>query len=176
MGFNRVERKNTALTREQQKNRPREEKESNRRLETMENAGRAISDALQILYLCGREGDNYELFGKALQSGRHFLIRIVQNRMTVENERILDKIWETPCKGRVKAHIPRDSRCTVKEREAVLQVRYARYEIQKPQIKNKNKALLPSLPMTVIYVKEENPPEGIEAIEWLWKLRFRDGQ
>jgi hypothetical protein len=64
----------------------------------------------------------------------------------------------------------------VKEREAVLQVRYAHYEIKKPHIKNKNKELLPSLPVTVIYVKEENPPSGIEAIEWLWKLRFRDDQ
>jgi hypothetical protein len=34
------------------------------------------------------------------------------------------------------------------------------------RIKNKNKALLPSLPVTVIYLKEENPPKGIEAIEW----------
>jgi hypothetical protein len=54
----------------------------------------------------------------------------------------------------------------VKEREVTLQVRYARYEVKKPQIKNKNKALLPSLPVTVIYVKEENPPKGIEAIAW----------
>jgi hypothetical protein len=86
--------------------------------------------------------------------------------MTVENEQILDKIRKTPGKGRVKALIPRDSRRNVKEREAVLQVRYARCEIKKPQIKNKNKALLPSLPVTVIYVKEEHAPGGIEAIEW----------
>jgi hypothetical protein len=25
---------------------------------------------------------------------------------------------------------------------------------------------LPSLPVTILYVKEENPPEGIKAIEW----------
>jgi hypothetical protein len=166
MGFNRAGRTNTALTREQQKNRPIEEKESTRRLETMENADRDRGDAIKILRVCGREGDNYELFDKALQSGRHFIIRIIQNRMTVKHEQILDKIRKTYCKGRVKMCILRDSRRTVKEREAVLQVRYARYEIQKPRIKNKNKALLPSLPVTVIYVKEESPPEGIEGIEW----------
>jgi hypothetical protein len=55
MGFNRAERKNTVLTREQQKNRPIEEKESNRWLETMENADRDISDALKILHICDRE-------------------------------------------------------------------------------------------------------------------------
>ncbi|MDR2078728.1 MAG: hypothetical protein LBP74_03270 [Treponema sp.] len=166
MGFNREERKNTTLTREQRKNRPIEEKESKRWLETMENAGRGIPADIQVLHICDREGDNYELFDKAIQSGRHFLIRIVHNRKTVENEQILDKIRKTPCKGRVTAHIPRDSRRNLKEREVVLQVRYARYEIKKPQRKNKNKALLPSLPVTVMYVKEERPPRSSEGIEW----------
>ena len=108
----------------------------------------------------------YELFDKAVQSGRYFLVRIVQNRMTVENGQILDKIKETPCKGRINVSIPRDSRHNEKERETVLQIRYARYEIKKPQIKNKNRALLPSLAVTVIYVKEERPPDGSEGIEW----------
>jgi hypothetical protein len=142
----------------------------------MENADCDIGDDIKILHVCDREGDNYELFDKALQSGRHFLIRIVHNRMAVENGQILDKIRKTPCKGRVKAHIPRDSRRNVKKREVTLQVRYARDEVKKPQIKNKNKALLPSLPVAVIYVKKESPPQGVEGIEWLRKLRFRDDQ
>jgi hypothetical protein len=166
MGFNRAERKNAAPTRERQKNRPIEEKESNRRLGTMENAGRDISDALRILHIRDREGDNYELFDKAIQSGRHFPIRMVHNRMAVENGQILDKIGRTHYKGRAKAHIPRDSRRNVKEREVALQVRHARHEVKKPQIKNKNKALLPSLPVTVIYVREENPPKGVEGTAW----------
>jgi hypothetical protein len=41
MGFNRAERKNTLLTVERKKNRPIEEKESNRWLETMKNAERS---------------------------------------------------------------------------------------------------------------------------------------
>ena len=165
-GFNRKEAKNTSLTREQLKNRPIEEKESNRWLETMENADRDIPAAIKVLHVCDREGDMYELFDKAVQSGRYFLVRIVQNRMTVENGQILDKIKETPCKGRINVSIPRDSRHNEKERETVLQIRYARYEIKKPQIKNKNRALLPSLAVTVIYVKEEQPPDGSEGIEW----------
>jgi hypothetical protein len=165
-GFNRVERKNTALTREQQKNRPIEEKESNRWLETMEKADGGIPADINVLHICDREGDNYELFDKAVQSGRHFLIRIVHNRITVEHERILDEIGKTHCKGRVTAHIPRDSRRNLKERDIILQVRYALYEIKRPEIKDKNKRLLPSVTVKVIYVKEEGPPKGIEGIEW----------
>jgi hypothetical protein len=166
MGFNRAERKNAALTREQQKNRPIEEKESARWLATMEHADSGISDEIKVIHVCDREGDIYELFDMAIQSGRHFLIRIAQNRMSVENGQILDKIRETDCKGRIKAKIPRDSRNSVKEREAVLQMRYARYEIKKPEIKNRNTALPLSLPVTVIHVKEEQPPDGVEAIAW----------
>jgi hypothetical protein len=53
-GFNRAERKNTALTVERQKNRPIEKKESNQWLETIENADRATDDAIKILHICDR--------------------------------------------------------------------------------------------------------------------------
>ncbi|MDR2783902.1 MAG: hypothetical protein LBB48_08720 [Treponema sp.] len=85
--------------------------------------------------------------------------------MTVENRRIPDKIRETPRKGRIKALIPRDTRRNEKEREVVLLARYARYEIKKPRIRNKNEGPLPSLSVKVTYVKEERPPQGIEGIE-----------
>jgi hypothetical protein len=64
-GFNRAERKNTTVTREQQKNRPIEEKESVRWRATMENADGDISDAIKVIHGCDREGDLYELFDKA---------------------------------------------------------------------------------------------------------------
>jgi hypothetical protein len=127
-GFNRAESKNITLTVERKKNRPTGEKESKRWHGTTGNADRDRGDDIKIPHVCDREGDNYELFDKAIQSGRHFLIRIVHNRMTVENGRI-------PYEKRlVKAHIPRDSRRNVKELEAVLQMRYAQYEIKKPQM------------------------------------------
>jgi len=74
--------------------------------------------------------------------------------MTVENTQIPDKIRKTPCKGRVKARISGDTRHNRKERETV------------SRIKNKNKGLLPSLKVNVVYVREETPAEGTEAIEW----------
>jgi len=89
----------------------------------MERAGRDIPVGIQVLHICDREGDIYELFDKAVQSGRSFLIRIAANRMTVENSRILDNIRETACKGRVKVGIPGDSRHNRKERETVSRIR-----------------------------------------------------
>jgi truncated hemoglobin YjbI len=45
------------------RNRPIEEKESNRWLETMENAERDIGDDIKILHVCDREGDIYFFCG-----------------------------------------------------------------------------------------------------------------
>jgi hypothetical protein len=45
-------------------------------------------------------------------------------------------------------------------------VRFASFEIKKPQILNKNKEPPQSIRVNVIYVKEENPPKGLEPIEW----------
>jgi hypothetical protein len=178
--YNRPQAKDDTMTAEVKKNRPIDEKESNRWLTTMENACRNIPgpsaeersdegsppDEIKVINICDREGDMYELFDKAEQNNRLFLIRIAQNRMTVENGRILDEIQEKPCSGRINTVIPRDSRRNLKERELVLQVRYAPFEVKKPQIKNVNRELLPSINVNVIYVKEENPHKDIEPIEW----------
>jgi hypothetical protein len=52
-------------------------------------------------------------------------------------------------KGRVKVHIPRDSRRNIKGREAALMVRFALFEIKKPQILDKNKELPQSIQANV---------------------------
>jgi hypothetical protein len=115
--YNRPQAKDDTMTKEVKKNRPIEEKESNRWLVVMENACRNIPDEIKVINVCDREGDMYELFNKAVQNDWLFLIRIIQNRMTVENERILDEIQKKPCAGRINTVIPRDSRRNLKERE-----------------------------------------------------------
>ena len=51
----------------------------------------------------------YELFDRAASRRQLFLIRLVQNRMTMENKRILDEIRKEKCRDRSKVIIPRDS-------------------------------------------------------------------
>jgi hypothetical protein len=165
-GYNRPEPRNETQTREEQKNRPIEEKESNRWLQTMDKASRDIPEGTKVIHVCDREGDMYELFFKAIVNGWLFLIRVIQNRLRVGNGKILDKIRKTAVKGRVTVHIPRDSRRNVKARDVVLMVRFALFEIQKPQILAKDKELPQSIMANVIYVKEEHPAKGLEPIEW----------
>ncbi|MDR2408330.1 MAG: hypothetical protein LBE13_09515 [Bacteroidales bacterium] len=118
----------------------------------------------------------YELFAKAQSLREPLLIRIVQNRMTVGHKRILDEIRKKRCQGRVEVRLPRDSRSDIPEREAILQMRYASYQVKRPHIFNPVKTLPEFIAMNVIYVKEENPPKGKAPVEWLRKLRFRGDQ
>jgi hypothetical protein len=92
----------------------------------------------------------YELFCKAIVNGWLFLIRAIQNRLTAGNGKILDTIRKKAVQGRVTAHIPRDSRRNIKARDAALMVRFALFEIKKPQIPNKKKDLPQSIPANVI--------------------------
>jgi hypothetical protein len=161
-----MERQGEILKRGHKKNRPIEEKESNRWLETMETVGGSREVGTKIIHICDREGDMYELFCRALMNDWLFLIRIVQNRMTTENEKILDSIRKKVVQGYTTVHIPRDSRRNIKARDAILLVRFAQFEIKRPQILNRNRDLPKSIRANVIYVREKEPPKGLEPIEW----------
>jgi hypothetical protein len=108
--YNRPEPKDESASHESKKVRPIEGKESVRWLETLERSTADIPCGVKVITVCDREGDMYELFAKAQSLDEAVLIRIVQNRMTVGNERILDEIRKKRCPGRVEVRLPRDSR------------------------------------------------------------------
>jgi hypothetical protein len=56
-GYNRPKPREETLTKEQQKNRPIEEKESKRWLEVMETVGGNIGAGTKVIQVCDREGD-----------------------------------------------------------------------------------------------------------------------
>jgi hypothetical protein len=164
--YNRIEAKNDSRSHESKKVRVLEEKESFRWVKSLETVTESIPEEVKVITVCDREGDMYELLD-AIESGNNkFLIRMAQNRMTIDNLKILNSIREKSCAGRVKITIPRDSRRNLKEREGILEIRYDYFEIKRPNILNKNKTLKDSIGEWVIYAKEESPPKGEEPIEW----------
>jgi hypothetical protein len=62
-GYNRPETKDESASRDSKKTRPIEEKESWRRLETLERSTADIPEGIPVITVCGREGE--ELFAKA---------------------------------------------------------------------------------------------------------------
>jgi hypothetical protein len=158
--YNRPEPKDESASHESKKVRPIEEKESFRWLETLERSMAAIPCGVKVITVCDREGDRYELFAKAQSLNEPVLIRIVQNRMTMENKKILDEIRKEQCQGKIEVTIPRDSRSSIPERKAVLQMRYASYSVKRPHMLNPVKGLPDSIALQIIYVKEERPLKG----------------
>jgi hypothetical protein len=164
--YNREQPCDNSRTHDSKKTRALEEKESFRWIQTLGASTADVPEGVHVVTVCDREGDMYELFDEAVRENQSFLIRIVQNRKTVENTKILDEIRKKPCAGRIKTQIPRDSRKGLKEREAVLQIRHCSFEIQRPLILNKIKHLQAAHEMHVVYVQEEQQGQSIEPIEW----------
>ena len=122
--YNREQAKDESQSHDSKKNRALEEKESYRWVETLETGIATLPEGIKVITVCDREGDMYEMLDAAQAGGQLFLIRITQNRITVDNRRILDSIRKKHCMGKVEITIPRDSRKNIKEREGVLQIRY----------------------------------------------------
>ena len=164
--YNREEAKDDSRSHDSKKSRELEEKESYRWVQSFETSTANLPEGIKVINVCDREGDMYELMDRIESKGCLFLIRVAQNRMTVDNRKILDTIRKKHCMGKVEVTIPRDSRKNLKERDVILQIRYDQYEIKRPSILNKNKTLNDSLKVWVIQAKEEKAPKEEEPIEW----------
>ena len=164
--YNREQAKDDSRTHDSKKTRVLDKKESCRWVQTFEKSTANLPKGVNVITVCDREGDMYELLDTIESNGHLFLIRVAQNRMTVDNRRILDAICKKRCMGRAEITIPRDSRKNVKERKGTLQIRYDCFDIKRPKILNKIKTLKDSIQVWVIHAKEENPPKGVEPIEW----------
>lgn len=144
-----------------------EEKESFRWLETMEIAAKNAPQNAELIHITDREGDIYELYAAAVRTGQKFVIRAIHNRMTADGNHILDELESSPEKGNIRIIIPENHKKKAREREAVLTLRFVNLDVKKPQIRNSDQGLEASLKLNLISLKEENPPQGQERIEWI---------
>jgi hypothetical protein len=163
----RLEKNDESATNTGRKHRKIEDKESYRWLETMRKSCEDIPPNIKVINVCDREGDVYELFEEASTTSKLFLIRIFQNRTTVDNKKIVDEIRQKTPQGQVRVAIPRDSRRNIKAREAELDVSFCNFKVKKPETLKNNKELQDSLDINVVYVKERQKDEKIEPIEWI---------
>ena len=165
--WTREVRSDTSASKDKKRERPIEEKESYRWLETMTESAKNIPDGVKVIHICDREGDMYELYEKAEKTGQSFVIRIVQNRVTLEGTKIADEIKASDSLGSMEVKIPRNSHKNQQERETTLMVRSKAFEVKKPWSRRNDKHLSASVKMNVVYISEQQPPDGIEPTEWL---------
>jgi hypothetical protein len=148
---------------------PIEEKESYKWIETLENAGASFPESTKVVYVCDREGDIFEFFYRAEESGANYLCRRCRER-NIENEDGQTKLDEyvnaQPVAGTVVVNVPRDSHTKRIARNAELEIKHGKCTIKRPSnLVNKND-YPESIEVYVVSASEINPPEGQEKIFW----------
>jgi len=128
----------------------------------------------QLIDVCDREADFFELFDEQRKNPRvELLVRAHYNRtITEEPFKLFEAVRQTPVQSRVRVHIPRQSarpkrskqqqrpkrpgRTTdMAVRSMRIQLRPARYNSDKSPID-----------IWVVHALEEHPPAKAEAVEW----------
>jgi len=154
---------------------PIEEKESIKWIESFEKSNNHHElTNVNVVTVCDREADIYDLFEIASCNKSAFLVRARQNRIV--NKKSLyaknsgEKLWSllscSPCHGEIEVNIP--ARDNKEKRTAVLEIRFNTFIMNPPKNNPKHKIKkLPNLKLTAIYVIEKNPPVEKKALTWM---------
>ena len=155
----------SALSKQEKKARPIEEKESYRWIKMLDESTLCIPEETNVVTVCDREGDFYELFAQARELEENFVVRLVQDRITETNEKALGQIRRTKAAGQVTVDIPRNTRSNIPAHRAEMEVAYSAISVRKPT--NAVDGSLPgSLVMSIVRITEIGA-EGREPIEWI---------
>lgn len=146
---------------------PIEEKESYRWIEAFEQTIDLAPADTEVVTVCDREADIYEMFVAAQELNAPLLVRASVDRCLDEQEEV-HKLWQKverrPITGELSVEITGNQK--QKARQATVSIRFAQAKLKPPWRPNQKK--LPPVTLNAILVREENPPEDIDdPIEWL---------
>lgn len=149
---------------EQRRKVPIEEKESYKWLETMESVEDLMPDELDVVHIGDREADIFELFAQAKHLDTHLLVRATQDRRLAPPE--VDKLWATVKRQAVVGGLIVDIPASKERpaRKAKVTVRICSVKITPPTHLQKQ---YEPVPLYVIYLQEDHPPQGADPITWL---------
>jgi hypothetical protein len=145
---------------------PVEEKESYRWLQAFEQTLALAPEGVEVITVCDREADIYEMFAFAQKQQAPLLVRASSDRALLDEEvgKLWPKVEGQAIAGYLSVHIPGNDKRQA--RQATVSVRFASATLRPPWRPNGLK--LPAVTLNAVLVREENPPADIdEPIEWL---------
>jgi len=119
-----------------------------------------------LLYMADREADIYEVFVEAQESGNRveLLIRSMNDRSLAGGAKLRASVGQAPVLGLVEFDLPpRDKQ---PGRHVVQELRAVRCTLKAPKRKG-NTRKLPNVTVTAVLAREQNPPAGVQAVQWL---------
>ena len=155
------------LTRSEVRKLPIEEKESYRWIEAFEQTLASVPTNTEVVTVCDREADFYDMFAMAQEQNAPLLVRAKADRSLDKQEEV-SKLWEKvegqPISGELIVQITGNQKR--KARQATVSIRFSQVKLKPPWRPQQKK--LPVVTLNAILVSEVNPPENIDdPIEWL---------
>lgn len=156
------------LSDEERKKRPIEEKESYKWLKALRKTVELTPEETQVVTVCDREADIYELFVEAQEATTGLLVRAAQNRAVMDAEMGLlwDRVESAVPVRYWKVQVP--ARGKEPAREAVVSVRFRSVRLKPPwRPKEPGQDTLPPVPLDAVLVQEVDPPAKMTPVEWM---------
>jgi len=147
---------------------PIEQKESYKWLDSAAQSQRclAMGEAKLITHIGDREADLYEAWATVPDRYNHLLVRVHQDRRLFgKSQSLYSYLSAQPCEGTYSLKLVAEPRTGRTEREALLAVRCATVDIQRPA-KLKADQYPASLRLYAVEAKEVNPPLTEEPVHW----------
>lgn len=138
--------------------------------QTVDNFSERSKD---IVTICDREADIYDLFLRANELNTHLLVRACKNRKVNKKSTYSEKtgqyLWtllkNKGVKGKVTIDIPKRDKTPA--RKAICLVKYSSFVLNFPKNHfDKNTRKLPNLKLYAVYIHEINN-SGTDSIEWM---------
>lgn len=147
-----------------------EEKESYRWLESFRETQELVPSEIEVVTVCDREGDIFELLAEPRREGAHLLIRAAQNRnvKTSTEQGEIQKLFTLLKNQEVVGEMALDLQRTPrrKARKATIQVKYTTIVLQVPS-NNPNYKQQTPVKVAAILAEEINPPPKEQKVSWL---------
>jgi len=156
------------LTAAERQKRPIEEKESYKWLKALRETVSLAPNGCQVVTVCDREADIYELFVEAHQLNTGLLIRATQNRMLMdaEEKHLWASVEAEPAVAQLQVDVPAKKKEPA--RQATVSVRFRSVTLRPPsRPKVPGQEPLPAIVLDAVLVQEVDPPAGMTRLEWM---------
>ena len=152
----------TAGRKADRRSRPVEQKESGRWLDAADRAAEVCRSAASVTVVADRESDIYEAFARRPE-GVDLLVRAAQDRALADGGRLFARLDAQPAAARAVLDLP--AKPGRKARQAQVAVRFMQADLSRPA-NGKRQGLPKSVPMTLVDIREVDPPAGEPQLHW----------
>jgi hypothetical protein len=144
--------------------RPLEERESVRWLDTAAQARSVLQTAAMVTVVDDREGDIYAKWATLPQANVHLLSRAAQDRSLAGGGMLFAAAAKCAVAGRGRIELPAREPGQAK-RTAEVELRYGEVEVCRP-LHERDRSLPATIRLRLIDVCETDPPPGMEPLHW----------